>query len=485
MCSRLAGTKVILRAMLRAEWRGLGATSSIVIMSSSIVSARLRSAWLCRAALVAAFATAFPLLASSSHAQQASARQPGAPRLSSVEQKLRDYVRSREAEQVALLEKITNMGSGSLDLAGVRAVGDALAPQFASIGFDTRWVALPDSVGRAGHLFAERRGKRGRRLLLIGHLDTVFEGKGAPFVRQDTLASGAGVSDMKAGDLVILYALKALQSVGALDGTQIIVALTGDEENSGPLFQLSRQPFIDVAKRSDIALGFEEDAGKGTVARRGMSGWQLTVTGTQGHSSGIFSPGTSYGAIYETARILNAFRERLSGQQYLTFNPGVIVGGTDVTYDSARIAGTASGKDNIIARRVVARGDLRFLSRDQLQKARDSMHAIVSQNLPGTSATIAFEDGNPAMPPTKGNYALLATLDTVSRALGQGPVEALDPGRRGAGDISYVSDYVDALDGLGVVGFRSHSPEERVDLRSMTTATERAAVLIYRLTRGK
>jgi glutamate carboxypeptidase len=257
----------------------------------------------------------------------------------------------------------------------------------------------------------------------------------------------------------------------------------GDEEDAGPLHLVSRQPLVDAAKRSDVALAFEEDAGKGTVARRGFSGWQLTVTARQAHSSGIFQPGTSTGAIYEAARILNTFRERLSGEQYLTFNPAIIVGGTDVTYDSAKISGTTAGKDNIIAPRAYARGDLRFISDEQLQKARETMRAIVADHLPGTTASITFEDGNPAMPPTKGNMALLAVEDAVSRALGQGPVEALDPGRRGGGDISYVSQYLDALDGLGVKGMRSHTPEEKVDLRSIVPATERAAILIYRLTR--
>ena len=302
-------------------------------------------------------------------------------------------------------------------------------------------------------------------------------------MRLDTLAAGAGSSDMKGGDVVILYALKALQSVGALKGTRIVVAFMGDEEDAGPLDKVSRQPLIDVAKRSDAALGFEEDAGKGTVARRGFSGWQLNVTARQAHSSGIFQPGSSDGAIYEAARILNTFRERLSGEQYLTFNPAIIVGGTDVTYDSAKISGTTAGKDNIIAPKAYARGDLRFISDEQLQKARETMRAIVADHLPGTTASITFEDGNPAMPPTKGNMALLAVEDSVSRALGQGPVEALDPGRRGGGDISYISQYLDALDGLGVIGMRSHTPDERLDLRSIVPATERAALLIYRLTR--
>jgi glutamate carboxypeptidase len=413
------------------------------------------------------------------------AAQASAPPLSKVEQKIRDYIRSHEADQVAFLEKAVNISSGTFNLAGVRAVGRLFEPEFSSLGFQANWIVLPDAVGRAGHLFAERKGGGGRRLLLIGHLDTVFEGDSERFVRLDTLAAGAGSADMKGGDVVILYALKALQSVGALDGTSIVVALMGDEEDAGPLHLVSRKPLIDVAKRSDVALAFEEDAGKGTVARRGMSGWQLVVSGRQAHSSGIFSPGSSYGAIYEAARILNAFREKLSNEQYLTFNPAVIVGGTDVTYDSARISGTAAGKDNIIAPRVFARGDLRFITQDQLLKAREAMRAIVADHLPGTMATITFEDGNPAMPPTKGNLALLAIEDSVSRALGQGAVEALDPGRRGGGDISYVSDYLDALDGLGVKGMRSHTPDERVDLRSIVPATERAAILIYRLTRSR
>jgi len=413
------------------------------------------------------------------------AQTTGGTSLSPTEQKIRDYVRAHQADQISFLEKAVNISSGTFNLQGVRAVGRLFEPEFTALGFSATWVALPDAVGRAGHLFAERKGKRGKRLLLIGHLDTVFEGEGERFVRMDTLAAGAGSSDMKGGDIVVLYALKALQSVGALDGTQIIVAFTGDEEDAGPLHLVSRQPLIDAAKRSDAALAFEEDAGKGTVARRGFSGWQLTVTARQAHSSGIFSPGTSYGAIYEAARILNAFREKLSSEQYLTFNPAVIVGGTDVNYDSAKISGTAAGKDNIIAPKVFTRGDLRFISQDQLLKARDAMRAIVADHLPGTDATIAFEDGNPAMPPTKGNLALLAVEDSVSRALGQGPVEALDPGKRGGGDISYISEYVDALDGLGVKGMRSHTPDERVDLRSIGPATERAAILIYRLTRGR
>src|SRR5688500_6627456 len=199
----------------------------------------------------------------------------------------------------------------------------------------------------------------------------------------------------------------------------------------------------------------------------------------------MFSEGTSYGAIYEAARIINTFREKLSGEQYLTFSPGIILGGTNVTFDSAKRAGVADGKDNIIAPSAFAHGDLRYLTTEQQTKARDAMRAIVAHSLPSTKATISIVDCTTSMPPSAGNYKLLAVAGTVSRALWLRPIEALYPGRRGAGDISFVAQYVDALDGLGTIGMRSHSPDESVNLNSLVLATERAAILIYRLIRSR
>jgi len=272
-----------------------------------------------------------------------------------------------------------------------------------------------------------------------------------------------------------------MKAAGTLADANIIVALMGDEESGGEPDSISRRDLVEAAKRSQVILAFEEDAGKATIARRGFSSWQLSVTGRQGHSSGVFGQGSGYGAIYEIARILNEFREALSSEPNLTFNPGVIVGGTTVAYDSSMISGTAAGKLNIIAPAAYVQGDLRFLTPEQLVNARTKMAEIVAKSLPGTSSKITFADGNPSMPPTKGNYALLAVLDSVTRALGQGPTEALDPGQRGAGDISYVSQYADALDGLGVDGNRSHTPDETVNLNSLVPSTIRAAVLINRL----
>jgi glutamate carboxypeptidase len=405
--------------------------------------------------------------------------------LSRAEQKMRSYVEQHVAEQVAFLGRVVNVSSGTMNHAGVRAVGEEFARELRTLGFETRWVSLPDSVRRAGHLFAEhkaRKPRKGRRLVLLGHLDTVFEGEGQKWtILDDSTAKGAGSSDMKGGDAVILYALKAMAAAGTLDDTDIIVALMGDEELAGEPFSVSRAALVEATKRSDAILAFEEDAGKATVARRGWSSWLLTVSAKPSHSQGIFSAASGYGAVYEAARILNAFRETMAGEQYLTFNPGVIVGGTNVTYDTTLNSGTAAGKLNIIPKTVEVHGDLRFLTLDQLEKARSRMREIAAKNLAGTSATIAFSVASPPMPPTPGNYRLLATLDSVTRALGLGPTEALDPGLRGAGDISFVAGYADALDGLGVVGYAAHTPDETVNLRSIPKATIRAAVLINRL----
>jgi glutamate carboxypeptidase len=293
---------------------------------------------------------------------------------------------------------------------------------------------------------------------------------------------------MKGGNLVILYALKALHAAGALEHTSITVAFTGDEENPGHPIEISRRDLIDAGIEADVALGFEGGVGSAnsaTVARRGSSGWMLKVTGTRGHSSQIFGEDYGSGAIFEVARILNAFHEEVRGEEYLTFNPGVILGGTDIEYDPALNRGGAFGKTNVIAQTVVVDGGLRFISEEQKERAWAKMREIVADHLPGTTAEIEFRDSYPAMPPTAGNQDLFELLDRVSRDLGLGAIDAVDPGARGAADISFVAPHADGLAGLGPLGDGGHTVEESVELGSLRTATLRAALLIHRLTRGE
>lgn len=408
-----------------------------------------------------------------------------AQQINPSEQKVVDFLRKHEQEQVDFLEKSININSGTMNLEGVREVGMLYKKELDDLGFETRWITMPDSVNRAGHLFAEMKGGTGKTILLIGHLDTVFEKdhEFQTFSRDGDTGTGPAANDMKGGNAMIIYALKALDAAGELKDKNIIVAFTGDEEKPGQPLSISRRDLIEAGKKADIALGFETASGMdyATVARRGSSGWNLEVTGKQAHSSGIFSEGTGAGAIFETARILNAFYTDVKGEELLTFNPGVILGGTNVNYDPAQSTGTAFGKTNVVASEAVVYGGLRFITEEQKEETRNKMREIVNKNLPQTSAKIEFSDSYPAMKPTEGNMALLQVLDEVSEDLGYGEVKPYDPGKRGAADISFIAQYVDGLDGLGVMGSGAHSPTETIDLSTFIPLTERAALLIKRL----
>lgn len=404
--------------------------------------------------------------------------------LTPTERKLRDWISTHREDQIGFLEKMVNLPSGTLNVTGVRAVGALFRSELDALGFTTRWVDMPAEMHRGGHLVAERNGKKAAknapRLLLLGHFDTVFEGEGQKFVRADSIARGAGTSDMKGGDAILLYALKALAVTGQLDAMRVTVLITGDEESTGRPLNTARAALIEAARQSDVALSFEGGSRTlASISRRGSSNWELTVTGRQAHSAGVF--GNNYGAIYEMARILNSFREQLVGPAGLTFNPGFIVGGTTITPDTSGYTWTVSGKTNIISPAAVVRGDLRFLTEEQKEKARATMREIVARNLPGTSAQITFDDSYPAMPVTPAGQALLAQYDSASRALGYPGLRAMDAANRGAGDLSFVAPYIPGLDGLGALGGGAHSPSETVHLPSLEMQTARAAVTMARI----
>jgi glutamate carboxypeptidase len=401
--------------------------------------------------------------------------------LTRVERRIVAAVDARQEPAITLLKETVDIPSATENLAGVRRVGAVYARELGSLGFETRWAELPPEMARAGHLVAVHRGDRGKRLLLIGHLDTVLEKE--PFRRDGDRAYGSGVSDMKGGNLVMLEALRALHATGVLAGSQVTVVLTGDEEDTGSPQAVTREPLRAAARESDVALAFEGAVpGVAVIGRRGVGTWRLSVTGEQAHSSGIFREERGDGAIFETARILGRFHQELR-EPYLTINPSVIVGGTDVGYDTASKSGTARGKTNVIPRDVRVEGDIRYLSSGQFESARERMSAIVAAHLPRTGATIDVIAEYPSMAPTDANRELLARLDDVSRDLGDGGIVAQDPAERGAGDVSFVAEGLACLDGLGAIGDQEHAPGEYVDLAHLPALTRRAALLIYRLTR--
>jgi len=412
----------------------------------------------------------------------------GAQRLTPAERRLVNAVDAGAGQATAFLEQLVDQNSGTLNFAGVRAVADQLGQAFRELGFVTRWIDGA-AWGRAGHLVAERYGTgRGPRLLLIGHLDTVFE-PDSPFQQFRRIAGdsarGPGITDMKGGDVVMLLALRALKDAGLLDQLQITAFFTGDEEDSGDPIALARRDLIAAADWADVALGFENGPPEphvAVVARRGSTTWLLRATGQASHSSQIFKSTVGSGAIYELARVLTAFHDSLSAEPYLTFNPGVMLGGTSVEFDSVQNRGTAFGKTNVVAETAVAAGDLRALSPEQLVNAKAVMERLVARHYPRTGATIRFDDSYPPFAPTEGNHRLLAMLDRASQDAGLPAVAAVDPSRAGAADISFVAGRVEmALDGLGLKGPGDHTVNETADLKMLNVQAKRAALLMARL----
>ena len=409
--------------------------------------------------------------------------------MSESERAIVEHVRAHTTEALALLERAVNINSGTMHLAGVREVGRLFGAELESLGFKTRWVDGA-AFKRAGHLVAEHPAA-GPRILLIGHLDTVFE-PDSPFQKFErvgsTSARGPGVLDMKGGDVIMIQALRALEAAGALKAMNVTVVMTGDEESSGDPQSVAREALVAAAKGAHAAIGFEDGDGDpqhAVIGRRGTASWTLNVTGTPAHSSQIFRDDIGFGAVFEAARILNAFREKLAGQEHLTFNPGLVLGGTQMTYEAPQSRGSAFGKENVIPERALVTGDIRALSKEQFADARKVMTSIVAESLPHTKAEIAFEEGYPPMAPTDGNRRLLALYDQASRDIGAGPVTAVSPDRAGAADVSFVAGEVPMIiDGIGMRGDGGHTVNETADIGMLPTQISRAAVMLYRLSAG-
>ncbi len=419
---------------------------------------------------------------------------PAAAQLRAAEQRMIATVDAEQERTVAMLEQWVNQNSGTMNFAGVKAVGDMLRAELAPLGFKVEWLDM-SAANRAGHIVARKQG-RGKKMLLIGHLDTVFE-PDSPFqrwTRKGNGGEGPGAGDNKGGMAVIVAALRAMQSAGTLRNADVTVFLTGDEEDSGPV-EISRAPLIAEGRRADVALDFEglvqERTAEGvrdmgSVARRSSDEWTINVTARGGHSSGIFTPGAGSGAIYELARIVDSFRREVR-EDKLTFNVGLIGGGDSAKLDEARIRAAVTGKTNIIAATAVARGDLRAIDQAQIDRARAKMRAIVTRSLPGATASITFdEDGYPPMALKPGSVALLAKMNAVNADLGLAPMEALDPLKRGAADISFVAPDVDGgINGLGPASRGDHSDKEAVDIASIWRQAKRAAIFMSRLAAAK
>jgi glutamate carboxypeptidase len=196
--------------------------------------------------------------------------------LSSTEENIANEVKSNSKRALQILEQVVNINSGTMNFAGVEKVGKVFKSQFERLGFETQWVDGA-SFDRAGHLVASHTASiaNSPKILLIGHLDTVFAENDSfqKFTRIDeSYVAGPGITDMKGGDVIIVEALSALHQLDLLNRVNIRVVLTGDEERSGKPLTESKKVLIEAAKWADIALGFEDgdsNINTAVIARRG------------------------------------------------------------------------------------------------------------------------------------------------------------------------------------------------------------------------
>jgi glutamate carboxypeptidase len=420
----------------------------------------------------------------------------GSQPLTPLEQRMATVIDGHLAADQKLLEQIVDINSGTMHLAGVEAVKDVLAPRFEELGFRFHWVPMKSETGRAGDLVAEHlcsqgEGHCGKRMLLIGHMDTVFE-LSSPFQKfaavpgtDGKVATGPGIADMKGGLVVMLAALRAMKDTGALDHAEIRIVLSGDEERAGAPIEAARRDMIDAAKHSDVALEFEPSArlnGQDSVSigRRSSTTWHLETSGLSGHSSQVFGQRLGYGAIFEMARIVDAFRRELP-EDGLTFSPGLILGGATAEQNVDATGGSATGKANVIAASAFASGDIRTLNNEQTLRVEAKMREIVSAHLPRTDAKISFDEGYPAMAATPAGRELLRQWSAISVALGLGQVIESGVMTRGAGDIAFAAPYIPGLVGVGMLGEGYHAEGEKGYLDSLGPQAKRDAALMERL----
>ncbi|RNA61498.1 M20 family peptidase [Chryseobacterium nematophagum] len=401
------------------------------------------------------------------------------------EKKIINYTLQNRKEQLDLLERLVNINSGTENVYGIKKVGALVKPEFEALGFNVQWYDLPSDMHHAGSLIATLNGNPGPRILLIGHLDTVFS-MNSPFQKftlspDQKQVTGPGVIDNKGGVVTILYAMKALQHVNALKNANITIVLTGDEELAAKPTSISRSALTDIAKNSAIALGFEFALAPDelVVGRRGLNEWFLTSTGKSQHSSLIFQPNVGFGAIYEISRVLHEIQQELSSTPGLTINPGLILGGQKVDENIEKGIGTASGKKTIVTAIASAHGDMRFLSDQQRKGAEEKMKNIVAHPLTKTESSILFKSIIPLMAATKENDELRVQYSNISKKIGGPALKTVLPDLRGGADISYISSYVKAaIDGLGPWGKGAHTETETLDIDALPIATQRAALFI-------
>ena len=398
--------------------------------------------------------------------------------LSSTELELLTWIENQESNMVDLLETITNINSGSFNKQGMNQVAGIFDRELTELGFDTNSlpggiIEMPHcpnsnlSVDVADHLLASRTGS-GTRLLLMGHMDTVFppDSPFQDFSLEDGLIRGPGVFDMKGGLVVMLYALKALEQFGLLEGKSVSVLLNSDEE-VGSLS--SRQYLEQQARQHDYGLVFEGSVGNNQIRqRKGLGQARFVVHGRASHAGAAHQDGRS--AIRELAYKIIEIENMTDYETGLTVNVGLVSGG------EAR---------NMVAPCAEAYVDLRYPLPRQGENARQQFEQIAASlySVPADSDDVSTEIWvnlhRPPKIPTTASDRLLYRTVAIGALLGE-RIGIADSGGGTDGSLTQAVG-LPTLDSLGLIGSGGHSQREQAELRSFVQTTKRAAILIHRL----
>ena len=400
------------------------------------------------------------------------------PTLSISEMNLVAWVDSQEQEMLELLEQITNINSGTLNKEGVNQITQIFQSELRKLGFSSSrlpgdLIEMPSCPGSdynldvTDHLLARRIGS-GAKLLLMGHMDTVFPvtSNFNTFRQEGDTMYGPGVADMHGGLVVMLYALKALEAANKLNGKTITVLLNSDEE----IGSLSSRKYIEEqAKLHDWGLVYEASGTNNFVrARKGLGQARIVVNGRASHAGGAHAMGRS--AIKELAYKIIEIENMTNYETGLTLNVGIVAGG------EAR---------NTIAPCAEALIDIRYPAIHQGEEAKERIDKIASE-------LYSYPIGNkqlktdlwinlhrPPKTPTPESDDLLEKALSIGRLLQQ-EIGITDSGGGTDGSLSQAVG-LPTIDSLGVAGTGAHSNREEARVSSLIERTKLSAILIHRL----
>ncbi len=367
---------------------------------------------------------------------------------------------AREA-YIADLASLVNRDCGTYNKAGVDVVGEWIAARARQWG----WQVERFPQAEYGDCWLARLAGDGRgRLMLIGHLDTVYpDGTAAerPMRVEGARILGPGTCDMKAGLLSGLYALRALQTSGVRDFAELVFFFNSEEEVGSPV---SKALYAPLAETVDAALVLEAARENGDIvsARKGAGHYVIRVQGRSAHAG--VEPEKGANAILELAHQVVA-AQRLNGiAPGVTVNVGLVCGGT---------------RSNVVPDTASAEVDVRAVDAHGANAAARAIAELAQHTtVPGTQVTVDGSFGCPPMPKTRASAYLVELARQIAGELGFAIGDAATGGVSDANVIAGLG--VPVLDGLGPIGGLDHSPREYIDANSIVPRTVMLAGLIRR-----